>query len=283
MFFHPLEVVFSSGLCNCCDMMMQVIIPPSGARMVLASDGLWDHMSGEKACKMLRKLCLGQTAQALMQNALEASGGRRLSDDTSILVLDILPLHRHDFATVTKQNLLQKRLVSSFTSLLQRAVGKNSKYALGASSHLYADVDGMVGYPNLLDRRVREKLKPSAGLRKPSFGIPDSQRTHSQNHIPSSISGSDAWDVCQTAWQAQLCRPTVWEFDERDILDSAQNFTSSGSHTGAKGGPDLSVVFSRSLIKNASQKSEPQVETYLGTSMPVVVSESLEGPTLVPS
>lgn len=266
-----------------CNAMLQVIVPPSGARMVLASDGLWDHISGEKACKMIRHLRLGQTAHALMQNALESSGGRRLSDDTSVLVLDILPVHQDDFTAFTKQKVFQKRVVSSFTKLLQRAVGKKPQYALRSSSHLYADVDGMVEYANLLDRRVRDKIKPASNVRKPSFGRGDSQRTQSQNQIASSISGSDAWDMCQASWQAQLCVPTVWEFDERNILDSAQNFTSSGSHSSSKGGPDLSVFFSRPVGKNASCKPGPPLETYLDTSSSVVKSGSWEGPTLVSS
>lgn len=244
----------------------QIVIPPSGVRMVIASDGLWDHVSGPKACQIIQNVRLPKAADCLMKSAIAGSGGYRLSDDTSIMVLDILPLGQEDFSVVPTQSKFQKRMFLSLVNLMQRTLGKKANSIFTVKGCLYADVDGLVEYKQHLDLSVQQQDANDSNTRIPRRENVATPCSFSQ--ASHSVSGSDAWDVCQASWHCANDAPVVWEFDDRDILDSALNFTSSGSGqiTGKKG-PEVSLVFGRELGKNISHKAGMLSNGCHGTSL----------------
>ncbi len=67
-----------------------MIIPPTGARLILASDGLWDALAAGRLAKALRNSRTPADA-ARMAVGLAIQVKQRLADDTSVLVVDILP------------------------------------------------------------------------------------------------------------------------------------------------------------------------------------------------
>ncbi|CAD7697041.1 unnamed protein product [Ostreobium quekettii] len=81
----------------------QVEIPMPGARLILASDGLWDHVTSRQACKQARKSRIHEVPEALIRFAESKSKQGGLTDDTSVLVLDMLPNSRDDFKDVVKK------------------------------------------------------------------------------------------------------------------------------------------------------------------------------------
>lgn len=69
---------------------MQVVVPPTGARLLVASDGVWDaYEKMSRIGSMLRSWSLDLCPQRLIQSIVRAYGGLR--DDTSLVVADILP------------------------------------------------------------------------------------------------------------------------------------------------------------------------------------------------
>ena len=66
----------------------RVTVPPSGGRLVLASDGLWDAWSPKAALKGVRNMAAGSAAQRLIKTALQKRG---LRDDITLYVVDLLP------------------------------------------------------------------------------------------------------------------------------------------------------------------------------------------------
>ncbi|CAD7703903.1 unnamed protein product [Ostreobium quekettii] len=81
----------------------QVEIPLAGARLILASDGVWDHITGKQACKTARKSRIHEVPEVLIRLVETKSNHGGLTDDTSVLVVDMLPNSRVDFKDVTKK------------------------------------------------------------------------------------------------------------------------------------------------------------------------------------
>lgn len=73
----------------------QVLMLDCAARIVLATDGVWNAIPPVKACSCLRGISIQNAASVLLQ---KASRGRTLYDDKTVLVVDILPdPRRHSF------------------------------------------------------------------------------------------------------------------------------------------------------------------------------------------
>lgn len=68
----------------------QVEVPMSGARMIMASDGLWDHVTGRRAMRAARKLTLRECPKELIELA-DSKSGDGLTDDTTVLIVDFMP------------------------------------------------------------------------------------------------------------------------------------------------------------------------------------------------
>jgi serine/threonine protein phosphatase PrpC len=67
----------------------QVKIPDTGARFILASDGVWDSkVSQKQVVKIMRQNRLQKAASAVVRRVLASTG---LADDTTALCVDILP------------------------------------------------------------------------------------------------------------------------------------------------------------------------------------------------
>ena len=103
-----------------------------GARLILASDGLWDHITSRKACKVSRKLNISEVPEELIRLA-ESKSATGLTDDTSVLVVDMLPNERDDFKDVARR-------LRSPASVIKRLVQKKKKHK---APKLLADYDGV--------------------------------------------------------------------------------------------------------------------------------------------
>ncbi|XP_078439198.1 putative protein phosphatase 2C 33 isoform X2 [Wolffia australiana] len=73
----------------------------SGGRLIIASDGIWDAVSSETAAKACRGLPAELAAKLVVKEALRTSG---LKDDTTCLVVDIVPSDPAVFSSATKKN-----------------------------------------------------------------------------------------------------------------------------------------------------------------------------------
>ena len=66
----------------------QVKLSKAGGRLVIASDGIWDALSSEMAAKFCRGLPAELAAMQVVKEALRTRG---LKDDTTCIVVDIIP------------------------------------------------------------------------------------------------------------------------------------------------------------------------------------------------
>jgi len=66
----------------------QVALPPTGGRLVLASDGLWDAVSVKDACHFAKGLPAPAAAAQLLKLAVRRVGR---ADDVTVTVVDLLP------------------------------------------------------------------------------------------------------------------------------------------------------------------------------------------------
>ncbi|KAG9450540.1 hypothetical protein H6P81_010505 [Aristolochia fimbriata] len=66
----------------------QVKLSSAGGRLIIASDGIWDALSSEMAAKSCRGLPAELAARQVVKEALRSRG---LKDDTTCIVVDIIP------------------------------------------------------------------------------------------------------------------------------------------------------------------------------------------------
>uniref|UniRef100_A0A061S795 Protein phosphatase 2c 15 n=1 Tax=Tetraselmis sp. GSL018 TaxID=582737 RepID=A0A061S795_9CHLO len=77
---------------------IQIRVPTDGLRLIIASDGLWDSkLKVEQVCRMMRRRRLRKAAADILKSCIRLSG---LQDDTTLLVADILPWSKRDYAEV---------------------------------------------------------------------------------------------------------------------------------------------------------------------------------------
>ncbi|CAN6451537.1 unnamed protein product [Victoria cruziana] len=69
----------------------QVKLSNAGGRLIIASDGIWDALSSEMAAKACRGLPAELAARQVVKEALRSRG---LKDDTTCIVVDIIPPDR---------------------------------------------------------------------------------------------------------------------------------------------------------------------------------------------
>ncbi|XP_059454820.1 probable protein phosphatase 2C 15 isoform X2 [Corylus avellana] len=106
----------------------QVKLSKAGGRLIIASDGIWDALSSEMAAKSCRGLPAELAARQVVKEALRTRG---LKDDTTCIVVDIIPPDNSvQPSTPKKQNRLRalfsmKRSHSSANKLSKKlsAVG----------------------------------------------------------------------------------------------------------------------------------------------------------------
>eukprot|EP00803_Ostreobium_quekettii_P004638 evm.model.scf_987EXC.1 EVM.evm.TU.scf_987EXC.1 scf_987EXC:4289-7430(+) len=235
------------AVCVTMFVMCLVVLPRSGVRLILASDGLWDHLSGVKACKYSRASMLRQAPKRLLSLATSIAG--RLSDDTTILTVDILPQNSYDFSDTGDS--ITRLVVSGVRNLVRKTVVKGRRL-LSGSKHgysYYADVDGLVEYPEVLQTDV------SSGSSTPSKSPtpPSSPVTAGSIPVAKEVSGelsktsSEAWDICSSPWNYNFVgmdpcmsnspRQNDLAGENWKIMDSAQFYADDTFGNPSKKGP----------------------------------------------
>ena len=89
-----------------------------------------------------------------MQCALASSRDGQLTDDTSVLVLDILRPDKPDFTSFGTRKLLHNRVVPSILSCMHKGICDGHANMHCAKRCLCADVDGVIEYPELDESQV---------------------------------------------------------------------------------------------------------------------------------
>jgi serine/threonine protein phosphatase PrpC len=87
----------------------QVKLSNAGGRLIIASDGIWDALSSEEAAKSCRGLPAELAARQVVKEALRSRG---LKDDTTCIVVDVIPPDNSlpPSPTPKKQNILRALL-----------------------------------------------------------------------------------------------------------------------------------------------------------------------------
>ncbi|GAV85608.1 PP2C domain-containing protein [Cephalotus follicularis] len=120
----------------------QVKLSNAGGRLIIASDGIWDALSSDVAAKSCRGLPAELAAKLVVKDALRSRG---LKDDTTCLVVDIIPSDRPVLppSPRKKQNVLTSLL---FGKKSQNSSNKaaNKLSAVGAVEELFEEGSAML-------------------------------------------------------------------------------------------------------------------------------------------
>lgn len=131
----------------------QVVIPETGGRLLVASDGLWDYFTGKRACRVARSSPLYKVPHRLFKSLMFHTDGV-LTDDTTILAVDILPQGHNDFRSLAKQvrKTTRKKLQSwkDLWSFMTLPLQEPEQEPLS----LYNDIDVFRYYPRITSRGV---------------------------------------------------------------------------------------------------------------------------------
>lgn len=114
----------------------QVKLPESGARLIIASDGIWDALSSEMAAKCCRGLSTELAAKLVVKEALRTSG---LKDDTTCLVVDIIPVDHSTFPASPRKH--RNKFKSILFGMPQNSLSKltNKSSSVGAIEELFEE------------------------------------------------------------------------------------------------------------------------------------------------
>lgn len=119
----------------------QVKISNAGGRLIIASDGIWDALSSDLAAQSCRGLPAELAAKLVVKEALRSRG---LKDDTTCLVVDIIPYDQPVLPPTPKkkQNLLSSLV---FRKRSQSSSKGTSKLAsVGAVEELFEEGSAML-------------------------------------------------------------------------------------------------------------------------------------------
>lgn len=119
----------------------QVKLPKSGARLIIASDGIWDALPSEMAAKCCRGLDAELAAKLVVKEALRTSG---LKDDTTCLVVDIVPSDLSSSPMSPRKN--RNKFKSLLLGMPQNSFNKftNKASSLGAIEELFEEGSAML-------------------------------------------------------------------------------------------------------------------------------------------
>lgn len=100
----------------------QVKLSFAGGRLIISSDGVWDALSSEKALSCARGLAPDEAAAQIVKEAVQFKG---LRDDTTCIVVDILPIEKPAPPQLPKKqgkgvfkNIFKKRSSSESSSIV---------------------------------------------------------------------------------------------------------------------------------------------------------------------
>ncbi|XP_071723839.1 probable protein phosphatase 2C 15 [Rutidosis leptorrhynchoides] len=91
----------------------QVKLSNAGGRLVIASDGIWDALSSDLAAKSCRGLPAELAARQVVKEALRSRG---LKDDTTCVVVDIIPPNDNSTSPVSPPPKRQNKFIACFFS-----------------------------------------------------------------------------------------------------------------------------------------------------------------------
>lgn len=140
----------------CVPHIRQLIIPWSGVRLVLASDGIWDALGLSQIKKAVKHKSLKKCPERLTDLVSLVKGGE-LEDDASVAIVDALATDE-DF-----KNIVKARAKSNHQTRLKKltkSLGRRKKPFQIFENYL-ADLDGVTMVPeHLLDRQHHAKEAP---------------------------------------------------------------------------------------------------------------------------
>ncbi|KAK4491365.1 hypothetical protein RD792_002104 [Penstemon davidsonii] len=119
----------------------QVKLSNAGGRLIIASDGIWDALSSDIAAQSCRGLPAELAAKLVVKEALRSRG---LKDDTTCLVVDIIP-YDHPVLPRTpkkKQNLLASLIFGKGSQ--NSTKGTNKLSAVGVVEELFEEGSAML-------------------------------------------------------------------------------------------------------------------------------------------
>ncbi|KAG2694701.1 hypothetical protein I3843_08G153400 [Carya illinoinensis] len=119
----------------------QVKLSNAGGRLIIASDGIWDALSSDMAAKSCRGLPAELGAKLVVKEALRTRG---LKDDTTCLVVDIIPCDRSVLPLTPrkKQNMLSSIFVKKYQNSMSKSTNKLS--AIGVVEELFEEGSAML-------------------------------------------------------------------------------------------------------------------------------------------
>ncbi|GAX80483.1 hypothetical protein CEUSTIGMA_g7921.t1 [Chlamydomonas eustigma] len=181
----------------------QVLVPEEGCRVIMSSDGLWDILTLSKAVKMVRPKPNDSAAQTLVNATLR---DQRFNDDTSVIVVDILPSLTASFPNIALQAALHPAVLQrqqsaavqtasgGFCSCFRaepeepNAMAESEPDAPGQVT-LLCDMDTSVAYPHLLHELVLKSdmvLKQNHVFAHASsdFTVHGDMKQQRQQHMP---------------------------------------------------------------------------------------------------
>ncbi|KAE8714400.1 putative protein phosphatase 2C 15 [Hibiscus syriacus] len=89
----------------------QIKMSSAGGRMIISSDGVWDALSAEAALDCCRGMPPDAAAAQIVKEALQADG---LRDDTTCIVIDILPQEKPAAPPTPPKKIIKRMLMSLF-------------------------------------------------------------------------------------------------------------------------------------------------------------------------
>ncbi|KAK4476719.1 hypothetical protein RD792_015879 [Penstemon davidsonii] len=119
----------------------QVKLSNAGGRLIIASDGIWDALSSDAAAQSCRGLPADLAAKLVVKEALRSRG---LKDDTTCLVVDIIP-YDHPVVLPTpkkKQNLLSSLIFGKRSQ--NSTKGTNKLSSVGVVEELFEEGSAML-------------------------------------------------------------------------------------------------------------------------------------------
>lgn len=133
----------------------QIKLSKAGGRLIIASDGVWDALSCEKAAKCCRGLPAELAARQVVKESLRSQG---LRDDTTCLVVDLMPPDNYipSLPSPIKKQTKLKSLLFGWRSKESTAVVANKPSDVGIVEELFEE-----GSARLAERLG---LDPSLGI-----------------------------------------------------------------------------------------------------------------------
>ncbi|KAM7469928.1 hypothetical protein LguiA_008111 [Lonicera macranthoides] len=118
----------------------QVKLSNAGGRLIIASDGIWDALSSDMAAQSCRGLPAELAAKLVVKEALRSRG---LKDDTTCLVVDIIPFDHPILPPTPKKK--QKNLFNSLIFGRRSSTNKANKLStVGVVEELFEEGSAML-------------------------------------------------------------------------------------------------------------------------------------------